>query len=68
MERRTFLATSPAFFAALAVSARAAGALPVGFPGEGKVRLTYEEAMRRLFAKKLFQELQRHSLLSHTNK
>ena len=36
MNRRHFLATSPAFLAALAVSAKAAGALPVGWPGEGE--------------------------------
>lgn len=37
MDRREFLATSPAFFAALALGAKSAGALPVGFPGEAYI-------------------------------
>ena len=36
MDRRQFLATSPAFFAALALSAKTVNALPVGFPRRPK--------------------------------
>lgn len=36
MLRRHFLMTSPAFLAALALSAKAVGVLPVGFPEEPK--------------------------------